>query len=443
MIVDAAAARETLRAGNLPAFRITEMERRYVVVLLLIISVLNFVDRQIMAVLLEAIKLEFGFTDTQLGMLGGLAFAVFYSIVGIPIASLADRVNRRNIIAVTLCLWSGMTAVCGLATGFISLFLARVGVGIGEAGSSPASNSILADYYPAERRGTALAVQGMGVPLGVLTGFLVGGWVNQFFGWRAAFMVVGLPGIAVAILLRLTVREPPRGFHDTLQPQAPAPPVLTTLRYLWERPASLHLIFAAALYGLSGWGAGIWQPSFFMRSHGMTSGETGTWLAFVFGISGACGAFLGGAMGDRMFRKTQDPRWYMWISSAGILVAVPVVFLVYLWPAPIPALLFLILPTLLGHMYLGPTMSMLLGIAGSARRAVASAIYAFFVNLISMGVGPLVVGALSDSMQPRYGNDSLRYAILMVVIVATLWAAIHFLLAARTLKRDLAYDKNF
>ena len=147
-------------------------------------------------------------------------------------------------------------------------------------------------------------------------------------------------------------------------------------------------------------------------------------------------------MGDRMFRRTQDPRWYMWISSAGILVAVPVVFLVYLWPTPIPALLFLILPTLLGHMYLGPTMSMLLGIAGSARRAVASAIYAFFVNLISMGVGPLVVGALSDSMQPRYGNDSLRYAILMVVIVATLWAAIHFLLAARTLKRDLAYDKK-
>ncbi len=251
-------------------------------------------------------------------------------------------------------------------------------------------------------------------------------------------MVVGLPGIAVAVLLRLTVAEPPRGLYDTQRSQAPAPSIWDTFKYLSKSPAWNHVLVASALYGLSGWGAGIWQPSFFMRSHHMTSGQAGTWLAFVFGLSGACGAFLGGALGDRMVRKTQDARWYMWISSGGILIAIPAVFLVYLWPTPVPSLLFLIIPTLLGHMYLGPSMAVLLGIAGAARRALASAIYGFFVNLISMGVGPLAVGVASDYLHPHYGDDGLRYAILVVVVASTLWAAAHFLLAAKTLREDLA-----
>lgn len=438
MIINTVANEGFDQERNTSSFRITENYRRYVLGLLLLVSLFNFVDRQILAVLLEAIKREFSFSDTQLGLLGGIAFAVFYSTVGIPLAWLADNVNRRNIIAVTLCLWSGMTAVCGLATGFVSLFLARIGVGIGEAGSGPSANSLIADYYPSERRGTALAVLGMGIPLGVLTGFLVGGWVNQFFGWRSAFMVIGLPGVALALLLRFSMREPPRGHYDDHPTQGQAPSVLDTFRYLWKRPACLHLCLASALYGLSGWGAGIWQPSFFIRAHGMSSGEAGTWLAFVFGLSGAFGAFLGGAIGDHLFKKTHDPRWYMWISSAGILVAIPFVFLVYLWPTPVPALLFLIIPTLLGHMYLGPSMAMLLGIAGSRRRAMASAIYSFFINLVAMGLGPLVVGMISDYLLPRYGNDSLRYSILAVVVIPTFWAAIHFLLAAKTLKEDLA-----
>jgi predicted MFS family arabinose efflux permease len=438
MIDNSAIGEEAVHPREAPGYRMTEWGRRYVLILLLVVSLLNFVDRQIMAVLLEAIKKEFRFSDTQLGLLGGMAFAVFYSILGIPLASMADKFNRRNIIAVTLSLWSAMTAVCGLAVGFVSLFLARVGVGVGEAGSSPASYSLVSDYFPSERRATALAVLGMGIPLGVLTGFLVGGWVNQFFGWRSAFMVVGLPGVALAGLLRLTLREPQRGHYDVQSAPSQAPSIRATFKYLWSRRACLHLCLASSLYGLSGWGAGIWQPSFFIRSHGMTSGAAGTWLAFVFGLSGACGAFLGGAIGDRQFRRTHDPRWYLWISSAGILVAIPAVFLVYLWPTPIPAFLFLIAPTLLGHMYLGPVMAMLLGIAGSRRRALASAIYSFFVNLISMGLGPLIVGMTSDYLQPRYGRDSLRYAILAVVVISTLWAAVHFLLATRTLREDLA-----
>ena len=175
-----------------------------------------------------------------------------------------------------------------------------------------------------------------------------------------------------------------------------------------------------------------------MRTHGMSSGAAGTWLAFVFGLSEACGAYLGGVIGDRVYRRTHDPRWYMWISRSSILIAIPAVFLVYLWPTPVPAFLFLIVPTLLGDFYLDPVMAMLLGIAGSRRRAMASAIYYFFVNLVSMGLGPLIVGMTSDHLQPRFGTDSLRYSILAVVVIATLWAAIHFLFAARTLREDLA-----
>ncbi|HLB30585.1 MAG TPA: MFS transporter [Gammaproteobacteria bacterium] len=426
-----------LKEGR-PAFHISDAYRRYVLILLLLVAIFNFVDRQIFAVLLESIKKDFSLTDTELGMLGGVAFAVFYSLCGIPIAWLADRSNRRNIIAIALCLWSAMTAICGLTTGFVSLFLARVGVGIGEAGGTPPANSIIADYFPPERRATAMAVIGMSVPLGVLTGFLVGGWVNEFLGWRSAFMVVGLPGVALAIVLWFTLREPPRGFYEPEQAIGSTPSILDTFRYLWQRPSCRHLCMAAALYGMSGWGAGIWQPSFFMRSHGMSSGEAGTWLAFVFGISGACGAMFGGMFGDRLVKKTQDARWYLWLSSGGILIAIPFVFLVYLWPTPIPALLFLSIPTFFGHMYLGPVMAMLLGIAGARRRALASSIYGFFVNLVAMGFGPLSVGMASDYLQPKLGSDSLRYAILAVVVISTAWAALHFLLATKSIRQDLA-----
>jgi predicted MFS family arabinose efflux permease len=302
----------------------------------------------------------------------------------------------------------------------------------------PPSYSLISDYFPPQRRGTALAVFGMGIPLGVLTGFLLGGWINEYYGWRAAFRVVGVPGIVLAALLALTLREPPRGQYDPPGAAGMPPSILATARHLWARRACRHLCMAGALYGLAMWGAGVWQPSFFMRVHGMRSGQVGTWLALVFGLSGATGALLGGALGDRLYKSSGDARWYAWISAGGVLVSIPFVFLVYLWPTPIPALLFLIVPTIFGHMYLGPATALLLGIAGPRRRAVASAIYAFILNLFAMGLGPLLVGLSSDRLQPRYGNAGLRYSILSLVVVATSWAAIHFLCAARTIRADLA-----
>jgi predicted MFS family arabinose efflux permease len=412
--------------------------RRYALALLLAVYVCNFVDRQILSVLLQSIKREFSFSDTQLGLLGGIAFALFYSLLGLPLAALADRLNRRNLIAIALGLWSAMTAACGFASGFVSLFLARVGVGIGEAGGLPPSYSLISDYFPPARRGTALAVFGMGIPLGVLCGFLVGGWINQYFGWRAAFRVVGIPGVLLAALLALTLREPPRGRYDTGPAAAAAPGIIATARYLWARRACRHLCAAGALYGLAMWGAGVWQPAFFMRVHGMSSAQVGTWLALVFGLSGASGALLGGTLGDRLHQASGDPRWYTWISAGGVLVSLPFVFLVYLWPTPVPALLFLIVPTIFGHMYLGPASALLLGIAGPRRRAVATALFALALNLVSMGLGPLLVGLSSDHLQPRFGDAALRYSILALVATATAWAAVHFLCAARTLRADLA-----
>lgn len=432
---------EGVVGAGTPEFKVSNAYRNYVLALLVVVGILSWVDRNIFSILLEAIKLEFNFSDTQLGLLGGVAFGLFYATVGLPVAWLADRFNRRNIIAIALGLWSLMTAVSGMAVGFFSLFMARVGVGIGEAGGSPPSQSLISDYFPPERRGFALGVLFMYIPLGFLVGFLVGGWVNEFFGWRAAFMVVGVPGIILALILRFTLREPPRGHSENLQTMPPLPSLSSTIRYFLSRPALRHLPLAGAIHGVGAWGAGVWLPAYFIRVHGMSSGEIGTWMALIFGIAGSIGTIYGGHIADNLVKRTGDPRWYTWFSGSVILLTVPFAFLVYLWPTPVPALLFFILPILLGHMFLGPVMAMIQGLAGVRRRAMAAAFYLFLANLISMGCGPLIIGIISDVYSAEYGTDSLRYSILTLVVVTSVWAALHFFLAARTLREDLQAAK--
>lgn len=419
------------------AFIASDAYRNYVLGLLMVVGVFSWVDRQIFAVLLESIKLEFSFSDTQLGLLGGVAFGLFYATVGLPVAWLADKFNRRNIIAIALGTWSLMTALCGMATGFTSLFLARMGVGIGEAGGSPPSQSLISDYFPPERRGFALGVLFMYLPLGFLVGFLVGGWVNQFFGWRTAFMVVGLPGVILAVLLRLTLREPPRGHSENLPHSGPPPSLLSTIRYFLSRSALRHLPLAGAVHGIGAWGAGLWMPAYFMRVHGMSSGEVGTWFALIFGIAGAAGTLYGGYLADSIVRRTGDARWYAWFSGLVILATVPFSFLVYLWPTPIPALLFFIIPVWVGHMFLGPVTATIQNLGGVRRRAMAAAFYLFLANLISMTCGPLIIGILSDVFQAQYGHESLRYSLLVLVVLTSVWAAVHFFFAAKTLREDL------
>jgi len=429
----------TQAATTAEPFVVSDRYRYYVLALLICVGICSWIDRNIFSILLEPIKQEFHFSDTQLGLLGGIAFGLFYATVGLPIAWLADRFNRRKIITVALALWSAMTACSGLATGFGTLFLARVGVGLGEAGGSPPSQSLVSDYFPPERRAFAMGVLFMYIPLGFMFGFLIGGWINQFFGWRAAFMVVGLPGLALALLVHFTLKEPPRGFSEKSLSStlAPPPSLGATVRYFLSRSSLRHIPLAGAIHGVGAWGAGVWLPAYFMRVHGMSSGEIGSWMAMIFGIFGTLGAVVGGRIADGIVKRTGDPRWYTRFSAIVILACIPFTFPVYLWSTPQPALLFFIVPIFLGHMFLGPVTGMIQSLAGVRRRAMAAAFYLFLANLISMGVGPLIIGAISDFYSAKYGNDALRYSILTLVVITSFWSATHFLLASRTLREDL------
>jgi predicted MFS family arabinose efflux permease len=419
-------------------FRPSNAYLRYVLALLWVVSLLRFVDLQVIAVLLEPIKAEFELSDTQLGLLTGIAFALFYATLGIPIAWLADRYNRRNIIAVAMGLWSFMTVLCGMATGFVSLFLARIGVGIGEAGGLPPSASLVSDYFRPERRARIFAVLASAVPLGVFVGFLLGGWVAEFYGWRAAFIVAGAPGILVALVLWLTLREPPRGFSDKRGAAEPAPPFKETLRYLAGLKSYRQIVLGTAIVTLGAVGSGIWIPSFFIRTHGMGIAEIGTWLAFIYGGGGAIGTISGGFLAEYLTEKTGDQRWYVWVCAIATACLLPFAFFVYLWPHPVPALLVHIGTTILMHMFMGPVGGTVQNLAGPGRRAMAAAINLLMVNLIALGLGPLIVGAASDYFSASYGTDALRYSILTVVVIAFSWASLHFYLASRTLRQDLA-----
>ena len=424
------------------SFRFSSTYRNYVVALVWLVLLLRFVDLQIIAVLLESIKAEFKFSDTQLGLLSGVAFALFYAILGIPIAWLADRYNRRNIIAVAIGVWSFMTALCGMATGFVSLFLARVGVGIGEAGGTPPSYSLISDYVPPQKRSTIFAILNTSTPFGVFVGFMIGGWVSQYYGWRAAFMVVGIPGIIVALLIRFTLREPPRGFSENREVEQQHPPLKETLWFLFRLRSYRHIVLATSIITLGAIGSGIWIPSFFIRVHGMGVAEVGTWLAFIYGGGGLLGTTLGGILSDRLTHKTGDQRWSMWLCAITTICILPFAFFVYLWPNPITALLVHIGTTILMHAFLGPSYGTVQSLAGVKRRAMAAAINLLFLNLIALGLGPLIVGMASDYFNARFGNDALRYSILSVVVVAFTWASVHFYLAAKTLRKDLALTNH-
>ena len=293
--------------------------RKYALGILLIGYIINFVDRSILSLLLEPIKLELALTDSQLGFLGGLAFAVFYTFLGIPIAALADRRSRVKILAVSMVIWSAMTAICGLANNFLTLLLARIGVGIGEAGASPPSHSLISDYFPIETRATALSIYALGIPLGTMIGSFVGGWGADTVGWRYTFFLVGVPGIIFAFIVWFTLREPPRGMSDikldapSAPPinTAPPPPVSTVLKLLWSKTSFRHLAFAAGLHAFVSYGAGTWNAPFFIRIHEMSLTDIGSILALIAGI-GAIGTFFGGYISDKLSDRTDDKRWYFW-----------------------------------------------------------------------------------------------------------------------------------
>jgi predicted MFS family arabinose efflux permease len=409
---------------------------RYALGLLVTVYVVNFVDRQILAILLEAIREDLGLSDTQLGLLSGIAFAALYSTLGIPIARWADRGVRRSIIALALFVWSAMTGLQGAARSFTWLMLARVGVGVGEAGCSPPAHSMLSDLFPPSRRATALAIYSLGIPIGSAIGYIAGGWIREIFGWRAAFVAVGLPGILLALLVRLTLREPTRGYWDAAEAARERPESIREVaRFLLQLPSFLHLAIAGALHAFYGYGAGAFNPAFLERVHGLSAAQVGTGLGLIAAGAGGLGTFLGGYLSDRLSRL--DERWSMWLPGAATALGVPLVALFYLYPDPIGALVLATLPALVGGMYLGPTFAVTQSLVPARMRAQAAAVLLLILNLIGLGLGPSFVGALSDWLAPVHGEESIRYALLGTVMVGAAWSTVHYVLAARTLRADL------
>ena len=411
--------------------------RNYALSVLVVVYTFNFIDRQILSILLEPIKLELGLSDTALGLLTGFAFALFYATLGIPIARYADKSNRRNLIALALAIWSAMTALSGLAQNFWQLLAARIGVGVGEAGCSPPAHSMIADYFPAENRATALGIYSLGIPVGILFGFLAGGWLNEFFGWRVAFFVVGIPGLLLAVLVRYSLREPPRGMAEGRTDPGEQPGVMETFRFMWRKKSFRHLAFGGALTAFVGYGIVTWVPSFLIRSHGMETGEIGTWLGLILGIPGGIGIAAGGWMADKL--GARDTRWYLWVVTVALLLGVPFAFGVYLSDSALAALLFLIVPVALGNFYQATTFSQTQGLASLRMRAVAAAVLLFILNIIGLGAGPQAVGIVSDLLNPTYGQDSLRYSLLIFSFV-NIWSAYHYYVAGKYLAEELETD---
>jgi MFS family permease len=416
--------------------------RNYALAILFLGYVVNFIDRSILAILLEPIKQDLALNDTQLGLLGGLAFALFYTTLGIPIAALADRWSRVKILSIAMVVWSGMTALCGFAQSFWMLLLARIGVGVGEAGASPPSHSLISDYFPIETRATALSIYALGIPFGSMIGNFVGGWGAEALGWRHTFVLVGVPGVFVALVIWLTLREPPRGMADKhlVKSDEPAPGVKEVIARLWQRVAFRHIAFAAGLHAFVGYGAGTWNAPFLIRSHEMPITEVGSWLALISGI-GAIGTFMGGYLADKLSDRFDDRRWYMWVPGWSTIVMVPFQFIAYLYGglwAVIPSLMVV---SILGGMYLGPSFAMTQALVSLRMRAVASAILLFMLNIIGMGMGPYLVGVASDLLSADMGVHSLRYALCLAVLV-NVWAACHYFIGARSLRGDLEYVES-
>ena len=441
--------------------------KAYALLILVAVYTSNFIDRQIIGTLAQAIKVDLKLTDLQIGALSGIAFALLYSILGVPIARVAERAKRTTIIAISIALWSGFTAACGLATSFLQLFLTRVGVGIGEAGCSPPAQSLISDYFSPRSRATALGIYSLGIPLGSLFGALLGGKIAQMWGWRDAFFIVGLPGLILAILVKFTVKEPPRGAYDAAPADTKAPSLAAVFKMLFAAKSFPNLAIGATLGSMAGYGIAFFAVPFLLRGpFHLDLAQAGAAFGIVGGLAAAVGVFLGGAVTDLIGRLSRTG--YAVIPAIGFLGCAPL----YVWAFQQTDLVtlgtFAIAPLILQYLYLGPTFALTHNFVEPRMRATATALLFLPINLIGLGVGPPLVGWLSDTIAQRHFThegvfkalcpggaaakgadaalagachaasfDGLRWAVILVAGVVFAWAGLHYLLAARTVRKDL------
>jgi predicted MFS family arabinose efflux permease len=407
--------------------------RLVVLAMLMVVYTFNFIDRQIVGILAVPIKADLGLTDTQLGLMGGLAFALFYTSLGIPIAMLADRRNRTTIMTVALVLWSAMTAVCGLAQNFWQLFVARLGVGVGEAGGVAPAYSLVADYFPPRQHARALAVYSFGIPLGSALGIVFGGFIAHWVDWRTAFIAVGVAGMFVGPVFKLVVREPPRGRYDAVRAADRQASLGEVIRVLATKRSFWGISFGAAFSSMMGYGLFFWLPSFFVRSYGMSLVDASLYFGAILLIGGIAGIWLGGWLADR-FGSTRR-RAYALIPAAAFVATVPFYVGAVTSHSLAASFVLFLVPTALGLVWLGPVLSAIQHVVPPGMRATASAVFLFVNNLIGIGLGSAALGALSDGLSVRYGEDSLRYAILCGTVCYLVAAAL-LLLSAKRLERD-------
>lgn len=424
--------------------------KHYLLGVLLVVLASNTVERYALALVLQDIKADLALSDTQLGLLTGIAFAFFYATMGVPIARWADRGNRVTIIAITTALWSAALALCSLVGSFFQLLLIRIGVAVGEAGCTPPAHSLIADNFTRAERPRAVAIYMLGTPLSGLIGFFMAGWLNEMYGWRVMFLLLGLPGLALALLVRLTLREPrlakptttvaseigtaPLQARESIATQPAQLPLNEVVRTLWANASFRHLLFCFSVLSLFGTGLWQWQPTFFVRTYGMQTGELGTWLAPIQGLGSIIGLLGGGELASRF--AANNERLQLKLIGVGYVIFAATSALIYLAPNRYWAFGFIAI-SMIGHgLATAPLYAVIQTLVPQRMRATAIALLYLFANLIGLGFGPLMVGALSDALHPTFGEESLRYA-LLAMCPGYVWGAIHLWFASKSVTRDL------
>ena len=408
---------------------------RYLLGLLTAIYAFNWMDRMTLGIVQENIKLSLGLTDTELGLLSGLAFALFYAVMGVPIASWSDKGDRPSIISITTALWSVLVSLSAVAGNFFQLLLIRVGVSVGEAGCVPPAHSLIAEYFDRPERPRAVSVYVQGPQIAMVVGYVAAGWLDEIVGWRATFVIIGLPGLALAALAHMTLSEPRRGYAHKVDPIQPASAnTWEVLKTLWSNSAYRHLLICYSVWYFFGYGLFQWQPTFFMRSHGMSPGEVGTWFSLIFGLVGAAGVYIGGELATRYAPRREK----LQLRGCGLALAVFAILTAgsLAVSTRYMALWLLGLASFGGNICQGPIVSTIQTLIAPRMRAMSIALLLFFANLIGLGLGPLAAGALSDTLKPWVGIESLRYA-LLILCPGYFWAAWHAWHAGSTVETEI------
>tara|TARA_B110000503_G_C7163674_1_gene420853 strand:+ start:315 stop:1601 length:1287 start_codon:yes stop_codon:yes gene_type:complete len=413
--------------------------RYYVLIMVTVVSMVNIADRLIMSILMEDIKAEFHLSDTQVGLLVGLAFALFYALMSFPIARWADIGNRKNILSLAVILWSGMTALCGAAVGFYSLFFARLGVGVGEAGGSPPTYSLIADYFKPSERARAMGVYMVGAALGTGGGLIIGGILGEMLGWRTTFLVLGIPGVLLGLLFFFTVKEPQRGRLDAGEAKdKQAKDINKTLKSLAANPVFIRISVSFAMLTMIGYAMAFWLAPIMLRNFDVSLGKVGLYLGLTYIAAGIPAPLIGGYLTDYMAKH--DARWLAWVPAIAIVIVSVALWFCVMADSFEVFLSFFVLAYFVFMIPQGASLSLLQSSLGAGERAVGASFALIINSLIGAALGPLLVGMLSDAMAADYGVKSLNYALIIVSIGASIIGSIFYLWTARAMSAELVPD---